>query len=334
MADMFGADVAQLRQLAKDFTSAADTLDRAGRELTSAITRGAWKGSDADRFRQRWTGRLQPALAATSRSLAEGAVTLRENADEQERASDSGGSFGGSGGGSGGGGAGGEGGGSVLDWLKDGWEWIRTAMAPIADGIKLKKIFDAMRLYNAADLLADVSRAAASAKVFLLGDMVDSALGRNGLLGNMLARLGGPVAAVGRWLGPIGGVFSVVGGVQDMISPQHDGWRGWGDRIAGGLSVVSGAGTIALALGAGAALGPVGIGVVVGAGLVAGAWTLGNMIYDNREAIGSAVSGAWNWAGDRLSDAADGVAAAASSVVGGIAEGAGKVGSWIGGLFS
>lgn len=331
MAEMFGADVAQLRQLAKNFTSAADTLDRAGRELTSAITRGAWKGSDAERFRQRWTGRLQPALAATSRSLAEGAVTLRENADEQERASDSGGSFGGSGGGSGGGGAGG---GSILDWLKDSWEWIKTAKAPIASGIKLKKILDAMRLYNAADLLADVSRAAASKKVFLLGDMVNSALGRNGFLGNTLAKLGGSAATVGRWLGPIGGVFAVVGGVQDMISPEHDGWRGWGDRIAGGLSVVSGAGTIALAFGAGAALGPVGIGVVVGAGLAAGGWTLGNMIYDNREAIGSAVSGAWNWAGDRLSDAARGVASVATSAVGGIAEGAGKVGSWIGGLFS
>lgn len=338
MVPMIGADVAQLRQLAQTFTSSADTIERISHEVTPALSNGSWKGGDAERFRNEWSSTIQPSLAASSRALAESATVLQRNADEQERASSADGSTGGGGGNGGPGGSGPGGGGqgknSIWDWLSGAKEWISAITRPITKSISLKKIFDLMKIYNAADLISDFSHAAASAKVFLLDDMANIALGRTGFMANMLGKLGSVGTTIGRWMGPIGGVFSIVGGIHDMINPAHDGWRGVGDQIAGGLSVASGAGMIALALGAGAALGPVGIAAIVGAGVVAGVWTLGNMIWDNREAIGNAVSTAWNWAGDTLSSAGNAVSSAASTVADGVSKGAGKVKDWIGGLFS
>ncbi len=338
MVPMIGADVAQLRQLAQTFTSSADTIDRISHEVTPALSNGSWKGGDAEHFRNEWSSTIQPSLAASSRALAESATVLQRNADEQERASSTDGSTGGGGGGGNGGpGGGGPGGGgqgkkSILDWLSDAKEWITAITSPITKSSTLKKIFDLMKIYNAADLLSDINRAAASAKVFLLDDMVNLALGRTGLMANMLGKLGGVGTTIGRWLGPIGGVFSIIGGFKDMIDPSHDGWRGMGDRVAGLLSVGSGVGILALA--AGVAAGPVTIAAIVGAGVVAGVWTLGNMIWDNREAIGRFASGVWNGAGDLLSSAGNAVSSAASTVADGVSKGAGKVKDWIGGLFS
>lgn len=334
MVPMIGADVAQLRQLAQTFTSSADTIDRISNEVTPALSNGSWKGSDAEQFHNEWSSTIQPSLAASSRALAESATVLQRNADEQERASSADGSTGSNGDPGGDNPGGDQGKKSIWDWLSGAKEWITTITKPITKGMTLKKIFDLMKIYNAADLLSDINRAAASAKVFLLDDMVNLALGRTGLMANMLGKLGGVGTTIGRWLGPIGGVFSIIGGFKDMIDPSHDGWRGVGDQIAGGLSVASGVGMIALTLGAGAALGPVGVAAIVGAGVVAGAWTLGNMIWDNREAIGRFASGVWNGAGDMLSSAGNAVSSAASTVADGVSKGAGKVKDWIGGLFS
>ena len=53
---------------------------------------------------------------------------------------------------------------------------------------------------------------------------------------------------------------------------------------------------------------PVGITVAGAAVLGYGAWTLGNMIYDNRAEIAESFNAAKDWAGERLSDAGDYVA--------------------------
>ena len=95
MSTMVGADIAELRQLANDFRAASRRIDSASRQLAPAIMRGSWQGRDADRFRQRWSSRLLPCLEDASATLAEASETLRQEADEQERASDSGGGIGG-----------------------------------------------------------------------------------------------------------------------------------------------------------------------------------------------------------------------------------------------
>lgn len=325
MGQMFGADVQQLRQLASTFTSAAGTLDGAASTLGPALHRSGWKGPDADRFRHEWSGRLAPRLTDTARSLTAAASVLKADADEQERTSDGGGSIGSSGGGG--------------SWLMDAggaaWTWGKTAWGVVGPTLKFRQLMPLMAAATAANYLADVSPAANSARVFLAGMMRDTALaGRSGLLASMLGKLGGFGQTVGKWLGPVGGLFAIGGGIHDMINPAHDGWRGVGDRVAGGLSVVAGSGAIALAFGAAAALGPIGVGVIVGAGLVAGAWALGNLVADNWDSITAGVSTAANAVASGASYAWNAGTTALSAAGNAIADGAGKVGNFIGGLFS
>lgn len=323
MSSLYGADVAALRSLAAQFSSASTRVEAAARDLTPGVTSGAWQGPDAQHFRQDWSGRLAPTLGSVSQTLAQAALTLRAQADEQERTSDN----------TGGPGAGGPGGGSpgglsLLDQLTIAGKGLWKLKGVIMGALKLYKAGTLSASFlSAGHAAAAGSAAAASARVFLAGGLLDdvtnSVLGRSGVMATLLAKVGGPVATIGRWAGPIGGIFQIGTGIAQLVDPSHDGWRGVGDRVAGGLSIIGGAGTIALALGAGAALGPVGVAAVVGAGLVAGAWQLGNYVYDNREAIGQFAS-----------TAAKGVTETAGKVVGAVADGASKVKNWIGGLFT
>jgi hypothetical protein len=52
-----------------------------------------------------------------------------------------------------------------------------------------------------------------------------------------------------------------------------------------------------------AALGPVGLGIAGAAVLAYGAYSLGNLIYDNRKAIGKAFTTAGKWVGHQASNA-------------------------------
>ena len=121
----------------------------------------------------------------------------------------------------------------------------------------------------------------------------------------------------------------LTGGIDAVTGGGYEGGRGWATRGFGAAGAL-GAGAL-LASGAGLiALGPVGLGIAGAAVLAYGAWSLGNLVYDNREAIGDffqsvgghiadGASAAWNattgavsdateWAGDRLEDAGDAVA--------------------------
>jgi uncharacterized protein YukE len=53
--NFYGADVAQLRQLAKDLANGANRLDQLGQQLGSSIASSPWRGHDGDRFRSDWT---------------------------------------------------------------------------------------------------------------------------------------------------------------------------------------------------------------------------------------------------------------------------------------
>ncbi|WP_455835973.1 WXG100 family type VII secretion target [Pseudarthrobacter siccitolerans] len=104
--NFYGADVAQLRQLAKDLAGGANRLNALGQQLGSSISSTAWRGHDGERFRSEWTSAHQKLLRSATAGLEEASKALLANADEQEKTSTSGGSGGGTGGGTGGAGAG------------------------------------------------------------------------------------------------------------------------------------------------------------------------------------------------------------------------------------
>ena len=102
----YGADVSQLRELAKAVDKAATVLSSRASSLQGQIQSAPWKGLDGERFRQDWAGSNRPTLERVASSLRHNSKLLLQHANEQEKASDS--SSGGGGGG----------GGSFLDKLK------------------------------------------------------------------------------------------------------------------------------------------------------------------------------------------------------------------------
>jgi hypothetical protein len=100
----YGADVPALRQLAKELASGASRLDLLGQQLNGSVTNSPWKGHDGDRFRSDWNSGHLKVLKSASAGLELASRALLANADEQDKASTSGGT--GSGAGGSGGGAG------------------------------------------------------------------------------------------------------------------------------------------------------------------------------------------------------------------------------------
>lgn len=94
----YGADVSQLRELAKAVDKAATLLSSRASSLQGQISSAPWKGQDGARFRQDWTGSHRPTLERVASSLRHNSKLLLQHADEQEKASDQsgGGSSGGS----------------------------------------------------------------------------------------------------------------------------------------------------------------------------------------------------------------------------------------------
>lgn len=84
----YGADVSQLRELAKAVDKAASLLSSRATLLQGQIQAAPWKGADGDRFRQDWAGSHRPGLERVAGSLRENSKILLRNADEQEKASD------------------------------------------------------------------------------------------------------------------------------------------------------------------------------------------------------------------------------------------------------
>ncbi|MFV8228602.1 hypothetical protein [Mycolicibacterium fortuitum] len=86
--NLVGADVDQLRKLARQLDASADTLRSAAKSLGSLTSDvSGWRGVDADRFRSDWSGVSIPAVNGTVDALRRGAEMIRRNADEQEQAS-------------------------------------------------------------------------------------------------------------------------------------------------------------------------------------------------------------------------------------------------------
>lgn len=87
MAGMYGADVAELRDLARAFDAAATKLDRERMSVGNAIRIQAWVGPVAVRFRAEWDSDHSTRVASAAARLKEAALALRRNADDQERTS-------------------------------------------------------------------------------------------------------------------------------------------------------------------------------------------------------------------------------------------------------
>jgi hypothetical protein len=83
----YGADVSQLRALAKAADKAASLLSSRASSLQSQILAAPWKGSDGERFRQEWTGSHRPSIERVVASLRQNSKILLQNAAEQERSS-------------------------------------------------------------------------------------------------------------------------------------------------------------------------------------------------------------------------------------------------------
>lgn len=84
----YGADVDQLRALAKAADKAANLLSTKAASLQGQIMAAPWKGQDAERFKQDWTGSHRPSLNKVVESLRQNSKVLMQHADEQEKASD------------------------------------------------------------------------------------------------------------------------------------------------------------------------------------------------------------------------------------------------------
>lgn len=329
MAGIYGADVAELRSLAKDFQRASQTLQTQGQNLTKIVNgTTAWTGHDAQHFRHDWNGSHRQSLLSAARILEQGSLDLRANADQQEKASDA--SIGGISASVPGGKSGGSAspGSSLMDWGSS----VLGLGLKIRDSIEVAKDW---KKYLTTKKILDFAADVKGLKAFSwAGDFLNfkatGAMSRLGEVGDLIGKWG-------RFAGPALAPFAILGGIKDMSNPEHEGWRGVGDRIAGGLSVAGGLGSLAMA--AGLLTGPVGIGILVGVGVVAGGWALGNMIADSEWGkatgrwISDTASDAWDGAKNVASDAWEGTKSAVGDTVEGAKKFLSNPVSSLGGLF-
>jgi hypothetical protein len=153
--NLWGADVDQLRTLARQFSKTADLLLQQSTQLSGQINNTpAWKGQDAEHFRSDWNGSHRTLLQKTASRLKQESKLLLANADEQEKASSSGGAGGSAGPGLGGpgtgvpGSVGGEGTSRPPSDNPWGPDWIADPDSPFRDGwdiYNLTKAFPNLR---------------------------------------------------------------------------------------------------------------------------------------------------------------------------------------------
>ncbi|BAS11325.1 hypothetical protein AHiyo4_47470 [Arthrobacter sp. Hiyo4] len=121
----YGADVSQLRELAKAVDKAAALLSSRASSLQGQIQSAPWKGADGELFRQDWSGNHRPSLERVASSLRHNSKLLLQHASEQEQSSAATG-----------GGSIGSGGTSVLDKIKDlgsrAQNWLEEQVAKAA----------------------------------------------------------------------------------------------------------------------------------------------------------------------------------------------------------
>ncbi|WP_369370954.1 hypothetical protein AB1046_19530 [Promicromonospora sp. Populi] len=311
--EMYGADIEALRLLADRFDEGSGTLDTVVAAVEAALPQeDGWSGPDADGFRQEWTGSHLLRLKDTAAALNDIASTVRANADAQETTSNE---------------YVGAGPGGVVPGSSDRpgsiFDVIETGIGAIGLGAAGWASFKYGRnLLNLGRALDTAGDAAASATAFIRQGMLVDGMGIVGRLGTF-----------GKYAGVAGGAFGIIGGIDQMFNTQYDGWRGGVDRVMGGVGVAGGVATIGMFLGVAAFANPVGIGIAVGAGLVTGAWALGNLVYDNWDTISAFASDPMPYLADGVKEVGEFVGDVASDVGDAVGDAAGAVGDFVGGLF-
>lgn len=89
MSEMLGADVEELRALARGFSGNSQKLVQAQKVLDGAVNQlpRYWQGPDAQRFAAQWRAQHRGVVARTAAMLDETASELNKNAQEQEQTS-------------------------------------------------------------------------------------------------------------------------------------------------------------------------------------------------------------------------------------------------------
>ncbi len=90
MANMFGADLADLEKLRGEFDRRAEEVNGLTSTLSAQVEPGAtaWSGPGADNFRSAWNGDFKPALSKLETALREASVavgTYRDNIEAATR---------------------------------------------------------------------------------------------------------------------------------------------------------------------------------------------------------------------------------------------------------
>jgi hypothetical protein len=89
MTAFYGADVAELRNLARVFEQASTDIEQAKSLVSRGVETSFWVGPVAVRFRSNWRNQHTVALGNACGLLTDAVRSLGANADEQDRASNS-----------------------------------------------------------------------------------------------------------------------------------------------------------------------------------------------------------------------------------------------------
>ncbi|WP_164545101.1 WXG100 family type VII secretion target [Antribacter gilvus] len=298
---MYGADVSELRALARTLDRKAGDLQSAAQNVTSLLKGIRWEGPNADSFRREWAGKLEPSVRQAAHALDEASGKLQTNANAQEQTSTTYAGDGGGGPGDGGPGGGGHpggggdgtttasGNGGPPDWLVPPSD-LTTEMTRGGVYNTLANLgTEAWKNFNKLD------------DVFDVGGLTKS------------------LTTVGNVLGAAGFIFdgySVYSGAVQAWEgfAEGDGYKGTDGVITAGLGAAGIGAAIFLASN------PVGW-AIAGAGAVWGIATLlsGDVPVTKR------IADAGGWLLDRGGDLAGGISNVAGNVADGVGEAAGDV---------
>ena len=84
---IWGADVQQLRDLGNKLQQGASEIETQKSNLNKVLHSTDWKGPDADKFREEWSGTHTTQLTKVAEALKEASTRAKRNADQQDQAS-------------------------------------------------------------------------------------------------------------------------------------------------------------------------------------------------------------------------------------------------------
>lgn len=288
MGEMWGADLAQLRTLAREFDAASQSLDNTVSQVTSMLDSVPWMGPSGDQFRAEWDGLHVPALRNASTGLAEAKNTVERNADDQERTSED----------YAGGGAGGPAG--------DGFPGATGTGSADADEGWLQTLFNTV---------GEASWWATAGAVGQFAADLATRLGSGvwGLVDDV--PMGAAIGTAGKYFAGLSiafGAFQIGQGIY-----EGDYWK------AGDGAITAGFGAAGLLVAAGLVSNPIGW-TILGLGA---AWAVTDLIVDGNitEGAWNLASDAAGWVGDTAGDLASGAADLAADAGDAIADTAGDV---------